>query len=205
MKLVFALITLSVVYADAKSVTEMATGFDATTQAANTQAATTQAAQTQAGNAAVEKALADRGVDNSDKQLALTLVWYRDCEMDIHAYQPDGDRIYWGNSGPLPSTGRLEMDDNTIGVDGFAIENIAWTTAPFGLYRVEVSNYESCSPGVDYKVYVRTDGVTTVYEKMAPANDSNLYEVVSFVYSQNGTSVKAASDLDTTEIVLPAE
>lgn len=151
----------------------------------------TQAKPTPAGGADVDNALAELGVDNSDKQLALTLVWYRNCQMDIHAYQPDGTQIFWDNSGPLTSTGRYDVDSSSINSNGLAVENISWTTAPFGLYRVYVVNFAECSPAVDYNLYVKIDGVTTAYEGTSPVDDTK-YEVVSFVYSQNGTSFNDA-------------
>lgn len=166
---------------------------------------TTQAAPTPAGNADVVNALADVGVDNSDKQLSMTLVWYTDCDIDIHAWQPDGTEIYYSNEGPLSSTGRLDADNYEVDANGLAVENIAWITAPAGLYRIGVTNYDECSPGVDYKLYVQIDGVTTSYERTAPADDDTTYEVLSFYYSGNGRSAKAAVDFNTSLIALPAQ
>ena len=48
--------------------------------------------------------------DNSDKQLSMTLIWERNCDLDIHAFQPDGQEIAYYNTGPLLSTGRLDHD-----------------------------------------------------------------------------------------------
>ena len=142
-------------------------------------------------------------VDNSEKQLSMTLVWYADCDMDIHAWQPDGTEIYYSNRGPHPSTGALDYD-TTSNANGLAVENISWITAPAGLYRIGVKNYGSCSPGVDYKLYVQIDGVTSLYERTAPGGDNTMYEVLSFYYSGNGRSVKVA-DFNTSLVALPVQ
>jgi len=165
---------------------------------------TTTVAPTPAGTADVVNALAAVGVDNSDKQLSITLVWYVNCDMDIHAWQPDGTHLYWENKGPLSSTGRLDVDTGEVNADGLAVENIAWVNAPAGSYRIGVKNYGSCSPGVDYKLYVQIDGVTSLYERTAPGGDNTKYEVLSFYYSGNGRSVKAA-DFNTSLVALPAQ
>ena len=133
--------------------------------------------------------------------------------MDIHAFQPDGQEIYYENRGPLSSTGKLNADNGRVGSNGLAVENIAWTTAPSGSYRIAVTNFDGCEmehpnvwqPVVDYKLYVQIDGVTSVYERTVPAGDKTTYEVLSFVYSQNGRSVTGAVDFDTSVIALPAE
>ena len=150
-------------------------------------------APTPAGIADVADALAAEGIDNSDKQLSLTLVWDKDCDLDIHAIQPDGSEIYYGNQGPLPSTGRLDVDNlGQVGSNGLAVENIAWTTAPAGNYRVAVANHGGCWPAVDYKLYLQIDEVTTIYEKTAPAGDSSTLVILSFSYGQNRRSINAA-------------
>lgn len=166
---------------------------------------TTTAAPTPAGNAAVVDALADVGVDNSVKQLSVTLVWERNCDLDLHVYQPDGVQIAYFRKGPLSSTGRLDADSSSVGSNGLAVENVSWNTAPAGFYRVAVKNYNGCWPGVDYKLFVQIDGVTTVYERTAPGGDSTKYEVLSFVYGESFRSLSADVDFDISEIALPAD
>ena len=68
-----------------------------------------------------------------------------------------------------------------------------------------MKNYGNCSPDVDYKLYVQIDGVYSVFDQTAPAGDRTKIEVLSFVYSQNGRSVKQAVDFDTSVIALPFE
>merc|ERR1712127_780280 len=165
---------------------------------------TTAATTTPAGLADVANALAEAGVDNSDKQLSMTLVWYEFNDLDIHAFQPDGEEIYWRNPGPLSSTGRLDKDSFDVGSNGLAVENIAWTTAPSGTYRVAIRNGGG-QQNIAYKLYVQIDGVTSVYEGTAPTDSSTKYEVVSFVYSPYGRSVKGAVDFHTSMIALPSD
>jgi hypothetical protein len=166
---------------------------------------TTPAPTASAEENAVADALLDAGVDNSDKQLAMTLVWFRDCDLDIHAFQPDGAEIYYSNEGPLSSTGRLDTDTSQVNSAGLAVENIAWISAPSGEYTVAVKNYGYCSPGVDYKLYVQIDGVMSVFERVAPAGDNGKYSVLTFDYvNPNGRSVQAGVEF-TSEVALLAD
>ena len=61
----------------------------------------------------------------------------------------------------------MDNDTETVGPDGLAVENISWITAPSGNYQILVKNYGSCTPGMDYKLYVQIDGQYIVYEKVA--------------------------------------
>ena len=54
--------------------------------------------------------LTARGIDNSDKQLSITLVNQTSCDLDLYAEQPDGTEINYRKKGPLPSTGRMDHD-----------------------------------------------------------------------------------------------
>ena len=117
----------------------------------------------------VINALTTIGVDNSHKQLSITLVWNTDCDLDLLAEQPDGTEISYANLGPHPSTGRMDNDTEKVGPDGLAVENISWITAPSGNYQILVNNYGNCTPGMNYKLYVQIDGQYIVYEKVAPA------------------------------------
>ena len=50
-------------------------------------------------------------VEPTSAGISMKLQWYGDCDMDIHAWQPDGTEIWYGNVGPLASTGALDNDN----------------------------------------------------------------------------------------------
>ena len=138
----------------------------------------------------VNNALSDAGVDNSNKQIAVTLVWEVACDIDIHVLEPNGNEIYWNNKGPTADSGELDVDDlgdqnSGIHTSGVAIENVSWVTAPSGTYRIAVVNYGKCEPEINYKIYVQIDGEVTIYDRFAPAGDSTKIEVLSFVWQSD--------------------
>jgi len=135
----------------------------------------------------VEDALAAAGVDNSLKQIAVTLVWDVACDLDLHVYEPSGTEIYYSTPGPTADSGTLDTDAGSSAAgssaNGLAVENISWTIGPAGTFRIAVTNFGSCNPGVDYKLYVSIDGVLTVYERTAPSGDNTKIEVATFTWS----------------------
>ena len=98
----------------------------------------------------IQEKLGEHGIGNSDTKLSVTLVWYAvelwnvDTDLDLHVFEPNGHEIYYGNRGPLPSTGQFFVDTGkptatSMGLVG--VEHIAWTSAQSGQYRVAVKNY----------------------------------------------------------------
>lgn len=109
----------------------------------------------------------DSGIDNSNKELAITLVWQTECDLDLHVTQPDGFEIYFLEDSS--EHGFLNQDIITLGNKTHAIEVIAFETAPIGCYKVAVTNYGECSPGVDYTYFIKIRDRT---EGSAPAEGS---------------------------------
>ena len=74
------------------------------------------------------------GVDNSDKEVAITIYWQQNCDMDLHVVQPDGEEIFYGNLCNNQNTACLDID-MTRCPTGSCAENIGWTTGIHGEYR----------------------------------------------------------------------
>ena len=55
-------------------------------------------------------------------------------------------------------------------------------TGQRGTYTINVKNFGKCKPGVDYKLYVLVNGVTTTYARTAPSGDDAMIEVANFDY-----------------------
>ena len=81
--------------------------------------------------------------------VTITLMWQKNCDLDLHCITPDGTRIFYGseyrkdkNNRKTKCGGQLDLDMTKLPPDGQAIENIYWTdNAPTGRYKVSVVNY----------------------------------------------------------------
>lgn len=93
-------------------------------------------------------------LDTGFGDVQVTLTWDTETDQDLWVTDPDGERIFYGNS-TSDSGGELDRDD----VDGYGPENVFWEsgTAPAGEYKVEV-DYFSGSPVTNYTVLVQAFG-----------------------------------------------
>jgi hypothetical protein len=100
-----------------------------------------------------------------------TLVWDNDNDLDLFVFEPNGNVIWYGNTGPSATGGRLDRDDNVFvcGRDSTpgGVENIFWpddATADTGTYRVAVDVFNSCGTPANWTLEVRVDGVLVLTE-----------------------------------------
>lgn len=106
--------------------------------------------------------------------LKATLTWNFYADVDLHAFEPDGDHIYFGNHIAYDSGGYLDVD-NRAGGNG-ATENIYWEKTEDGTYEFVIdyfgpSTYNQmsqsgiCQLNILYKGYGRTFSVPlTMYD-----------------------------------------
>lgn len=71
--------------------------------------------------------------------LKATLTWNFYADVDLHAFEPDGDHIYYANSISYDSGGYLDVD-NRAGGNG-ATENIYWEEPEEGTYEFAIDYY----------------------------------------------------------------
>jgi len=98
--------------------------------------------------------------------LQVNLVWDQLNDVDLHLIEPDGTKIYYGNS-VSENGGQLDVDSNpACYIDGINNENIFYednpeVTIPFGEYEVLVDLYANCDivPNTNYSVVVHYGGV----------------------------------------------
>lgn len=159
--------------------------------------------------------LIDEGVNNSDKNIAVTLIWNHNVDMDLHVFEPDGFQI-WYEEPTSPSGGELDVDDQGVqqewnegsgegsGEDTgeVHIENISWNSAPSGDFRIAVTNYDGSSIEVPYTVYLWIDGEITVFERIAPASDDGTYVVVSFSWSSS-RFLRMPQNVEVGQVLIP--
>ena len=54
------------------------------------------------------------GVDNSDKEVAITLYWTTSCDMDLHVVEPDNEEIYYAHMCNNEGTACLDVDMSSM-------------------------------------------------------------------------------------------
>lgn len=138
----------------------------------------------------VQDALNDHGVDNSDRNIGVTLSWTgaNGCDMDLWVMDPTGEQTGYSNN-PSTSGGRLDIDQG--GYDDVNVENISWEVALSGDYSVRLHSWDSCPFENTLTVYIFRDGAVDEYTYYMPAN-SNWIDGPSFSYQANNRRVLPA-------------
>jgi hypothetical protein len=122
-----------------------------------------------------------------DAFLRTSLSWFNTDDLDIHAIEPNGNRIYFQNKRSPITGGCLDVDMNAAGRNSRdAVENITWGKNLLdGKYKIVVNNYqkrENCDFG--FEIELEFDGKSTVFAyPKAVVNKENV-EVVEFEYSK---------------------
>lgn len=87
-------------------------------------------------------------------------------DLDLHVTDPAGEEISYSHT-TSASGGRLDYDNQCNGYQEGRTENIYWTTAPRGSYKVEVVFYNKCGSSPPnpqaFTVNVTANGRTTAY------------------------------------------
>lgn len=98
------------------------------------------------------------GGNVTSAKLRVSLAWFNYDDLDIHVYEPNGNRIYFGNKG-----NKLDVDMNAGGSRSREpVENVSWTTVPDGKYEVVVNQY-NCRETTDvgFVVEIENEGKLT--------------------------------------------
>ncbi len=93
----------------------------------------------------------------------INVSWDVDSDVDLHAVEPGGTEIYYGNKGPTTAGGGvLDVDSNAAcTLDHKRSENITWPSgrAPRGTYTVRVDLWSACTQArTNYVVTVNVKG-----------------------------------------------
>lgn len=84
-----------------------------------------------------------------DAPLRASLAWFNHDDLDLHAFEPSGKHIYfgnfrkngWGNT-KSPNGGQLDVDMNAgHGTTREPVENIVWDRITDGQYKIVVNNF----------------------------------------------------------------
>lgn len=77
------------------------------------------------------------GGNVTNAKMRISLAWFNFDDLDIHIYEPNGNRIYFGNKG-----NKLDVDMNAGGGrTREPVENVSWVKVPDGEYRVQVNQF----------------------------------------------------------------
>ena len=101
-----------------------------------------------------------------DGDVAVTVTWYSNADLDLHVLDPNGDEIFWLRP-QVASGGELDLESNAdCEPDFIRNEHIAWTggAPPPGRYEVRVNHFSSCGAvETDYLVTVYNHGRTSTF------------------------------------------
>ncbi len=106
-------------------------------------------------------------------KLQVNCSWDQLNDVDLHLIEPNGEKIYFGNS-TSANGGELDVDSNpACTIDGINNENITYvdgTTVEAGIYEVQLNLYENCNitENTNYTVTARYHG-----EIIATASGTN--------------------------------
>lgn len=86
-------------------------------------------------------ALGQGALNSGYGTLKVTMAWNFYADVDVHAIEPSGTHIYYGDKVSHVTGGFLDVDDRHGG-EG-AVENIYWETPEDGVYTVYINWYSA--------------------------------------------------------------
>lgn len=98
------------------------------------------------------------GGNVTNAKMRISLAWFNFDDLDIHIFEPSGNRIYFGNK-----SNKLDVDMNAGGGrTREPVENVSWTAVPDGEYQVQVHQYSQRErTDVGCVVEIENDGKLT--------------------------------------------
>ena len=123
----------------------------------------------------------------TDAELRISLEWFNYDDLDLHVVEPGGNRIYFRSKYSQKGEGSLDVDMNAGGgVTREPVENVAYTRAPEGVYRVVVHNFckrENIDGGFNIQIESQGGELRNLnYTKKVI--DNAQVEVATFKYSR---------------------
>ena len=134
-------------------------------------------------------------LNSGNGNLKVTLSWGFYADIDLHAIEPNGTRIYYSNDYSYKTGGFLDVD-NRRGGPG-ACENIYWENPEDGTYSIGVhyygeSTYNRLSQCGVCKVTIMYKGHGKVYD--VPMNSEDEYRTVTSIDVPTGALYRSAEE-----------
>ncbi|MBN1756446.1 hypothetical protein JW877_09575 [bacterium] len=130
----------------------------------------------------------------------VTLTWYNasSIDLDLWIYEPNGDTCYYGNN-PTSTGGTLDRDNKCYDYINGRPENIFWSNAPVGQYRVLVDWFGNCGNPITSQSYdVRVVNGSTVRTYSGTITENSLVSICTFTVS-SATKGRTVEYLGTSE------
>ncbi len=122
-------------------------------------------------------------------EVQVTLTWHSGhaIDLDLWVTEPNGEMCFYGNT-PTSTGGTLDRDNLCYNYEDGRPENIFWSSAPAGTYRVQVNLYSNCAGQVtsmpfDVRIVVGSN-VTTYHGTVTTTNTT--VDVTTFTVSSDG-------------------
>lgn len=124
-----------------------------------------------------------------DGELRTSLSWSNFDDLDIHVFEPNGDRIYFHNKRSYQTGAQLDVDMNAgLTHSRTPVENIIWPLKDKmleGNYTVQVNNYcqrETKDSG--FSVQIECQGQTYDFEYRTNPRDRETQLIAEFIYTK---------------------
>ena len=116
-------------------------------------------------------------------QVQVTLTWFSSAKVDLDLYvtDPSGSTVSW-TSPTVSSGGSLDRDNKCQNYENGRPENVFWSTAPTGEYKVVVKWFEACTSGASsmpFSVRVVNKGSVSTHSGTVSSASPSV-EVVKF-------------------------
>ncbi|WP_376963847.1 hypothetical protein ABNQ39_26085 [Azospirillum sp. A26] len=119
-------------------------------------------------NSEFNRRMTESGAMEGD--LTITLIWNTPADLDLHVLCPGGAEISFRNSSACG--GRLDVDANSGSPSERPVENVFFSHAQPGSYRIEVDNFKDRDAGrTNFKVRVKKGSEETVYDGQLGLSD----------------------------------
>lgn len=134
---------------------------------------------------------------NVSAPVCVRLAWSNYDDLDLHVYEPGGNRIYFGNRRSQKTGGQLDVDMNAGGgTTREPVENIFYqdiNRMPNGKYEVNVNQFSKReSSNVGFTIQLDLNG--EVHEMSYPFAVSGTISVCTFEKKGNTFTVKIGND-----------
>ena len=130
-----------------------------------------------------------------DGVLRFSIQWNEDgksiCDLDAHAYEPNGEKIYYGNYKGRQTNMSGMLDVDMIRPSGIGVENITWvdqSKMKYGVYRMVIHNFDGRSNN-GFKAQIEFNGQT--FDFAVDRNFQGTMTVAEVTYDKNGFSIKS--------------
>jgi len=146
----------------------------------------------------------------SASAVEVNVSWNQPSDVDLHVVEPSGNEIFFGNKGPSPTGGTLDLNSNdaplgatgVCAIDNVDNENVSWPTGTpaAGTYQVKVDYFSTCGVRnvTSFVVTITNNGVVSTFTgeftlDEADANQSGGRLITTFVHAASAASETAAA------------